>query len=80
MSTSWRKGAKNMHARITVATLKSTWTIAVCFAFAFEFIEARTASIVEPMLLPMTSAAANSQLMSPPCAMVITIALSADDE
>ena len=56
-----RKGVKNMQARTTVAMLKSTWTKAVRLAFALEFIAAMMASIVEPMLLPITSAAANSQ-------------------
>src|SRR5574344_2893607 len=79
-SISWSSGCRKMIARITVMTLKSTCTSAHRFASAFAFHAASTASIVEPMLLPMTSAAENSQEISPLYAMVMTIAVSADEE
>ena len=79
-STNDKKGLK-MHKTIKVpVTLNPTWTSAVLF----ELIDAPkldiTASIVEPMLLPKTSAALNSQLSEPFAAIVRTIAVIAEDE
>ena len=79
-STNDKKGL-NMHKTIKVpVTLNPTWTSAVLFELTDAPKLDITASIVEPMLLPKTSAALNSQLSEPFAAIVRTIAVIAEDE
>ena len=78
--TSDKNGLKKINASIVPKTLNITWIKAERFASALVPIAARTASMVEPMLLPNVIAAASSQEINPLYAIVITIAEKADEE
>ena len=69
-----------MKATALPAILNSTCTRAARRAFSFVPIDAKTASSVEPILLPSTIAAANSQCKTPFRHSVKITAVAALDE